>query len=98
MMADAGNVHVQDLTKHYGRLTALSRVSFSIRPGEVLGLIGPNGSGKTTLFECLAGVRPADGGSVTRAGRTLDRRARASHLFYLPDGIAPWPAQKVGWV
>ena len=48
-------IQARNLTKRYGRLTALSDVSFSVRPGEVLGLIGPNGSGKTTLFECLGG-------------------------------------------
>jgi len=58
-----------NLTKRYGRLTALSDVSFSVREGEVLGLIGPNGSGKTTLFECLGGVLPLDAGTVLQNGR-----------------------------
>jgi ABC-2 type transport system ATP-binding protein len=90
-------VAVNGLTKRYGHLTALSGASFTIRTGEVLGLIGPNGSGKTTLFECLAGVRPADAGTVRIGGRRLNPRARASHLFYLPDAIAPWPTASVGW-
>ena len=62
-------LHATGLTKTYGSLLALNDVSFSIRPGEVLGLIGPNGSGKTTLFECLGGVLPLDGGSLMRDGR-----------------------------
>ncbi len=86
-----------NLTKRYGRLTALRDVSFSVRAGEVLGLIGPNGSGKTTLFECLGGVLPLDGGSLMRNGHPLTDRARASTLFYLPDAIVPWPAQRVRW-
>ena len=86
-----------NLTKRYGRLTALNDVSFSVREGEVLGLIGPNGSGKTTLFECLGGVLPLDGGAVLQNGRPLTARDRASALFYLPDGIAPWPSQTVRW-
>jgi ABC-2 type transport system ATP-binding protein len=87
----------RNLTKRYGRLTALSDVSFSVRPGEVLGLIGPNGSGKTTLFECLGGVLPLDAGSLVHDGRPMSDRARAATLFYLPDSIVPWPAQSVRW-
>jgi len=90
-------VQINGLTKRYGHLTALSEVAFSIRPGEVLGLIGPNGSGKTTLFECLGGVLAADGGRVLLDGRTLSSSERTATMFYLPDGIAPWPAQTVRW-
>jgi ABC-type multidrug transport system ATPase subunit len=90
-------VVVDRLTKRYARLTALAEASFTIRSGEVLGLIGPNGSGKTTLFECLAGVRPADAGAVSVAGVRLEPRERAAHLFFLPDAIAPWPTATVGW-
>ena len=90
-------VSVARLTKRYGHLTALGDVSFSIHRGEVLGLIGPNGSGKTTLFECLAGVLPADQGTVLLDGRSVSLRDRSSLFFYLPDGIAPWPEQTVRW-
>ena len=79
------------LSKRFGAITALADVSFHARAGEVLGLIGPNGAGKSTLFECLAGVLPADSGRVTGAGE------RWQMLFYVPDGIAPWPAQTVEW-
>jgi len=88
---------VRHLTKTYGRITALTDVTFSVRPGEVLGLIGPNGAGKTTLFECMAGVLPYDAGVVSLDGMPLPARARALHVFYLPDAIAPWPAQTVAW-
>jgi ABC-type multidrug transport system ATPase subunit len=90
-------LHARSLTKRYGRVTALADVSFSVRPGEVLGLIGPNGSGKTTLFECLGGVLPLDGGSIEKDGAPLGDGARAAALFYLPDQIVPWPSQTVGW-
>src|SRR5438105_2199403 len=89
---------VRDLTKRYGALTAVSGVSFAVRSGEIVGLIGPNGSGKTTVFECLGGVLPADSGQFLHAGRPLTARERTELLFYLPDGIVPWPTQTVSWV
>jgi branched-chain amino acid transport system ATP-binding protein len=47
---------VSRLTKRFGGFTALNAVSFEVRKGEILGLIGPNGSGKTTCFNCVAGA------------------------------------------
>jgi ABC-type multidrug transport system ATPase subunit len=91
------DLQIQNLTKRYGRVTALRDVSFRVRPGEILGLIGPNGSGKTTLFECLAGVLPADGGTVVHGGQPLPPAERSSVLFYLPDAISPWPVETVRW-
>ncbi|MGH7414390.1 MAG: ATP-binding cassette domain-containing protein, partial [Candidatus Rokuibacteriota bacterium] len=47
---------VSRLTKQFGGFTALSAVSFEVKEGEILGLIGPNGSGKTTCFNCISGA------------------------------------------
>ena len=90
-------MRAEGITKSFGRFRALSDVSFSVRQGEILGLIGPNGAGKTTLFECLAGVLPADTGQVYAGDRSIAPRDRSSAMFYIPDGIAPWPAQSVSW-
>jgi ABC-2 type transport system ATP-binding protein len=90
-------VHVQQLSKTYGSFSALSGVTFSVRSGELLGLIGPNGAGKTTLFECLAGVQPFDSGEITFPFGGAQRPPKSSILFYVPDGITPWPDQTVGW-
>jgi branched-chain amino acid transport system ATP-binding protein len=55
-------LEVRDLSKHFFRLPALSRVNLIVEPGDLLGVIGPNGSGKTTLFNCVTGVlRPSEG-------------------------------------
>jgi ABC-2 type transport system ATP-binding protein len=90
-------LRVAGLSKHYGGLAALADVGFSIHPGEILGLIGPNGAGKTTLFECMAGVLPPTAGSVLLDGHPITVRERSDVLFYLPDAVAPWPAQPVKW-
>lgn len=88
---------VNGLSKRFGEIVALADVSFHVCAGEVLGLIGPNGAGKSTLFECLAGVLPSDSGAMRAGGRTAGASDRRSLLFYVPDGIAPWPSQSVRW-
>jgi len=90
-------LQVTNLTKRYGRLTAVDNVSFTVHEGEILGLIGPNGSGKTTLFECIGGASPANSGELQQNGRALTPAECISSLFYLPDAITPWPAQPVSW-
>ncbi len=62
---------VRGLTKRFGDFTALSDVSFEVREGEILGLIGPNGSGKTTLFNCVSGALPAAAGSIRFRGEEI---------------------------
>jgi branched-chain amino acid transport system ATP-binding protein len=54
-------------------LTVLEGVSFSLLPGEILGLVGPNGSGKTTCINIISGIYHADAGHVIFAGRKIDR-------------------------
>ena len=62
------------LTKLYGDFPAVTDLSFSVRPGEVIGLVGPNGAGKTTTLRCLAGIIPATRGAVRICGRDLARQ------------------------
>lgn len=88
---------VKGVTKRFKKRWVLSDVSFSVRRGEVLGLIGPNGAGKTTLFECLAGLMPADGGTLKSQNKVLPPTHRKDTLFYLPDAILPWAEQTVTW-
>jgi len=89
---------VDRLCKRFGGIVALSDVTFHVEAGELLGLIGPNGAGKSTLFECLSGVLASDSGAMRAGGAAVGTRERHSLLFYVPDGIAPWPKQPVGWV
>jgi branched-chain amino acid transport system permease protein len=62
---------VENLSRAFGGLKAVSEVSFSVSEGEILGIIGPNGAGKTTLFNVLNGVLSADEGSAQIAGRQM---------------------------
>jgi ABC-type multidrug transport system ATPase subunit len=90
-------LNVRGLSKQYGPNLVLHDAACTVREHEVLGLIGPNGSGKTTLFECLAGVLPANTGTVEFQGRALAPPDRKQALFYLPDAIRPWPDQTAAW-
>ncbi len=90
-------IAVDNLSKRYGELWALRGASFSIRRGEILGLIVPNGSGKTTLFQCVAGLAPATLGSVERDASPVSPDDRKRLLFFVPDGVRPWGDQSVGW-
>ncbi len=79
---------LQNLTKRFGRLTAVDAMSFSVARGEVLGFLGPNGSGKTTTMRMVTGFLPPTSGSavvcgheVTRAPIEVKRR-----VGYLPEG------------
>ncbi|HEX2441339.1 MAG TPA: branched-chain amino acid ABC transporter ATP-binding protein/permease [Methylomirabilota bacterium] len=64
-------LQVENLSRSFGGLKAVSEVSFSIAQGEILGIIGPNGAGKTTLFNVLNGVLTADAGSAMLAGQQM---------------------------
>jgi branched-chain amino acid transport system ATP-binding protein len=55
---------VDRLSKQFGGFTALNGISFEVKDGEILGLIGPNGSGKTTCFNCISGALAPTGGSI----------------------------------
>ncbi len=70
-------VEVRDLVRKFGTFTAVDRVSFSVKAGEIFGLLGPNGAGKTTTFRMLCGLLPATSGTLRVAGVDL-RTARAS--------------------
>src|SRR6266566_2534891 len=83
-------LRVAHLAKHYDHEAAIADVTFSVIPGEVLGIVGPNGAGKTTLLETLAGLLAASSGAVFWRGRELPAPRRKEALFYLPDGVKPY--------
>jgi len=66
-------LEVENLTKRFGGLTAISNVSFRIDKGQVVGLIGPNGAGKTTLLRLITGILKPDSGKVRFKGKDITR-------------------------
>jgi len=67
-------LQVQDVTKTFGGIIALNRVSFEVHAGEILGIIGPNGSGKTTVVNCITGFVKATSGRILLRGKDISAR------------------------
>ena len=91
-------LEITDLSKRYGTTRALDGVSFSVGPGEIVGLFGENGAGKTTLMKCMLGFLRYDG-SVRLDGEPISRKniarlsfATCEHSFF-PDVTARFHAQ-----
>jgi branched-chain amino acid transport system ATP-binding protein len=64
-------LQVQNVTKRFGGLQALTDVTFELPDGQILGLLGPNGAGKTTLFNVINGVYAPEGGRITFRGKEI---------------------------
>ncbi|MEU8238324.1 ABC transporter ATP-binding protein [Actinoplanes missouriensis] len=80
------------LTKRYGRLTALDTLNLEVVPGEVFGFLGPNGAGKSTTIRLLLGLARPTAGHATVFGIDAADVARAHrHLAYVPADVALWP-------
>ncbi|HEX2168334.1 MAG TPA: ABC transporter ATP-binding protein [Longimicrobiales bacterium] len=80
-------VEVDTLSRSYGDFQAVRSLTFSVRPGEVVGLVGPNGAGKTTTLRCLAGIIRPTAGTIRIAGHDLlaePLEAKAA-LAFIPD-------------
>jgi ABC-2 type transport system ATP-binding protein len=80
-------IRLQNLTKRYGKFTAVDGISLEVSRGELFGLLGPNGAGKTTTMRMIAGILQPTGGSIQVGGvdmlaRPLDAKAR---LGFIPD-------------
>jgi ABC-2 type transport system ATP-binding protein len=83
-------IEVEGLAKTFGELTAVNRLSFTVRPGEIFGLLGPNGAGKTTTIGCISGLLTPAAGTVRIMGHDVvrDGRAARASLGVVPQEIA----------
>jgi ABC-2 type transport system ATP-binding protein len=91
-------IEVEKLTKHYGPVTAIRDVSFSVAPGEIVGFLGPNGAGKSTTMRILSCFMPASSGSARVAGydvfgESMEVRKR---IGYLPENVPLYSDMRVG--
>jgi branched-chain amino acid transport system ATP-binding protein len=68
-------LETKDITKTFGGLVAVNRVSMTVEEGEIAGLIGPNGAGKTTFLNCIAGTYKPNGGMVNFLGKEMTGHA-----------------------
>jgi len=68
-------LEVRGVTRSFGGVRAVDNASFDVAAGSITALIGPNGAGKSSLFNIVSGFLRAERGSVTFAGRTIERRA-----------------------
>jgi ABC-type nitrate/sulfonate/bicarbonate transport system ATPase subunit len=84
-------VRVSGLRHSFGELRAIEHIDLEVEPGEVVGIVGPSGCGKTTLLELVAGLRPADSGTISVGGEASEDE-RLGRCAYMPqrDLLLPW--------
>ena len=87
-------IKILDLTKRYGKHTALDGVTLQLPKGHIVGLLGPNGSGKTTLLKLCAGILTPNSGTVEIDGKKVGPETKAL-VSYLPDRTYLTSRQKI---
>lgn len=86
-------IALEGISKHYGKTTALTDVTFSVPEGSMFGLIGPDGAGKSTLYRILTTLIPPDSGTATVAGLDIrsDYRKIRTEIGYMPERFSLYP-------
>src|SRR5262245_11338839 len=90
-------IEVSHLSRHFGGLQAVKDVSFTVRPGEVLGFLGPNGAGKSTTMKMIAGFLAPSTGQIRLCGLDVQTETRAAQrlIGYLPEGAPSYEDMSV---
>jgi ABC-2 type transport system ATP-binding protein len=86
-------IETHELTRHYGRIRAVDRLSLRVEPGEIFGFLGPNGAGKTTTIRLLLGlIRPTAGRASVFGHDAASGAEWRRDIGYLPGTLTLWPA------
>ena len=85
-------IEVEHLSKSYGEFAAVSDLSFRVRPGEIVGLVGANGAGKTTTLRAITGILRPSAGRIRLAGHDIEAAPleAKTRFAYVPDTIHPY--------
>ncbi|HPK53385.1 MAG TPA: ABC transporter ATP-binding protein [Smithellaceae bacterium] len=80
-------IQLNELTKDYGTVLAVNKLSLSVSPGEIYGFIGPNGAGKTTTIRMMGGIIPPTSGNIIIGGLDMARNPVAAKMMigFVPD-------------
>ena len=81
-------IETHDLHKHFGSIHAVDGVDFSVKPGEIFGLLGPNGSGKTTLIRLCLGLLYPTTGTIRLLGKNIPNKVILSKVGYMTQASA----------
>src|SRR5262249_50644252 len=90
-------IETKELTKKYGRVVALDRLTMTVERGQILGFVGPNGAGKTTTIKILVGLARPTSGSARVAGADCVTEARRIKRLvgYMPDTFGAYDNMRV---
>ncbi len=85
---------LEDVTKNFGKKTAVRKLNLQVEPGEIVGLVGPNGAGKTTTLRMLTGIIRATSGSIKVDGHDIQDEAMSAkqNIGYIPEKPTCYPS------
>ena len=82
-------IQVENITKKYAGLTAVSDINFEIKEGEIVGFLGPNGAGKSTTMNMITGFIEPTLGKITIDGYDISKKTKKAkrQIGYMPEGV-----------
>lgn len=91
-------IEIKGLSRSFGQIKAVDRVSFAVKSGEIVGFLGPNGAGKTTTMRMMVGYLQPDEGSIELDGHSVfdDPITASARIGYLPEHNPLYPEMSVG--